>query len=148
MIAVTGAMAHAHAEALSHAARRDPPLAPMLNPAGSLLPSGGHLVLASALDEPGADFETLLTVLAERLSIRLLLVSDAFERRRGAGFYPFATPDGRRGTITAARAQAVSDDATERLAEWHRREIEGLRLDVEAGPEAYAPQMERLDAVL
>lgn len=148
MIAVTGAMAHAHATALVASDKDDPPLGAMLPLARSLLPSGGHLVLASALDAPGADFDGLLTMFAERLSIRLLLVSDAFERDRVPGFYPFATPDGRRGTIQSVRATTTTKPADERLAEMHRRGIEGLRIDVEAGPEAYAPLMERLDAVL
>ncbi len=148
MIAVTGAMAQAHAGALAASSREDPPLGPLLTLAGSLLPSGGHLVMATALDAPGAEFDSLLTVLAERLSIRLLLVSDAFERVRAAGFYPFATPDGRRGTIQAARAEGCSRAADDRLAEMHHRGIEGLRIDVESGPEAYAPLMERLDAML
>ena len=143
-------MAHAHAIALDQPARLDdPPLASMLTLAGTLLRSGGHLVMGTALDEPGADFESLLTVMAERLSIRLLLVSDAFERNRPAGFYPFATPDGKRGTIQAeSTTRKPSWDVDERLDAMHRRGIEGLRIDVEAGPEAYAPLMERLDAAL
>ncbi|GEO98781.1 DUF58 domain-containing protein [Methylobacterium haplocladii] len=148
MIAVTGAMAQAHAVALSAGPKEDPPFGPMLNLAGSLLPSGGHLVMATALDTPGPEFDGLLTVLAERLSIRLLLVSDAFERMRSPGFYPFATPDGQRGTIQAVRAEGSTRSADDRLAEMHRRGIEGLRIDVETGPEAYAPLMERLDAML
>lgn len=149
MTAVTGAMAHAHARALAASHAADPPLGAMLTLAGSLLTSGGHLVIASALDAPGPDFDALLTVLAERLSIRLLLVSDAFERVRPPGFYPFATPDGQRGTIQPGRTEHVPPwDVDERLDAMHRRGIEGLRIDVEAGPEAYAPLMERLDAVL
>ncbi|GJD93871.1 DUF58 domain-containing protein [Methylobacterium iners] len=149
MTAVTGALAHAHGEALAAAAGEDPPLGSLLTLAQSLLPSGGHLVIASALDAPGPDFESLLTILAERLSIRLLLVSDAFERARPPGFYPFATPDGRRGTVRAGRsAGAGAAPLDERLADYARRGVEGLRLDVEAGPESYAPLMERLDAVL
>ncbi|WP_423794462.1 DUF58 domain-containing protein [Methylobacterium durans] len=146
MTAVTGALALAHARALA-AAGDDPPLDPLLTLAASLLPSGGHLVIASALDAPGPDFDRLLTVLAERLSIRLLLVSDAFERARPAGYYPFATADGRRGTLEGGHRGAEAR-TEERLAEYARRGIEGLRLDVEAGPEVYAPLMERLDAVL
>lgn len=149
MIAVTGALAMAHAQALEAADTPDPPLGACLTLARSLLPSGGHLVIGSALDAPGPDFEPLMTVLAERMSIRLVLVSDAFERDRPPGFYPFATPDGRRGTIQAGRAgRAVSAGADARLGDYARRGIEGVRLDVEAGPEAYAPLMERLDAVL
>ena len=153
MTAITGALASAHARALALPTADDLPLDALLTLARSLLPSGGHLVIASALDSPGVDFDRLLTLLAERLSIRLILVSDAFERTRPPGFYPFALPDGRRGTVQAARQPAREAapgrlPADERLADYARRGIEGLRLDVEAGPEAYAPLMERLDAVL
>ncbi|MCJ2010915.1 DUF58 domain-containing protein [Methylobacterium sp. J-092] len=157
MTAVTGALASAHARALAQPTAADPPLDALLTLARSLLPSGGHLVLASALDSPGPDFDRLLTLLAESLSIRLILVSDAFERSRPPGFYPFALPDGRRGTVQSARQSARQPArepaparlaADERLADYARRGIAGLRLDVEAGPEAYAPLMERLDAVL
>ena len=149
MTAITGALATAHARAVARPDAEDPPLDALLTLARSLLPSGGHLVIASALDSPGADFDRLLTLLAERLSIRLILVSDAFERARPPGFYPFALADGRRGTVQAGRAAAAGRlPADERLADYARRGIEGLRLDVEAGPEAYAPLMERLDAVL
>lgn len=148
MTAVTGALAHAHAAALANAAKDDPPLTDTLALVRSLLPSGGHLVVASALDAPGPDLESLLTALAERLSIRLLLVSDAFERTRPPGFYPYAMPDGRRGTVEAGRAAPPATDAEERLARLHACGVEGLRIDVEGGPESYAPLMERLDAVL
>ena len=85
---------------------------------------------------------------AERIAIRLILVSDAFERARPAGLYPFALPDGRRGLLDGGRRARPNPSAEERLADYARRGIAGLRLDVEAGPEAYAPLMERLDAVL
>lgn len=148
MTAVTGALAQAHAAALSAPGTKDPGLGPLLTLAGSLLPSGGHLVMATALDAPGAEFDGLLTVLAERLSIRVMLVSDAFERMRSPGFYPFATPDGQRGTLQPTRFEGSTRTADDRLADLHHRGIEGLRIDVESGPEAYAPLMERLDAML
>ncbi|WP_232629582.1 DUF58 domain-containing protein [Methylobacterium sp. Leaf118] len=146
MTAVTGALAHAHAAALAGSAKDDPPLTDTLALARALLPSGGHLVIASALDAPGPDLEGLMTALAERLSIRMLLVSDAFERARPSGFYPYALPDGRRGTVQDDRAAHSTADT--RLARLHAWGVEGLRIDVEAGPESYAPLMERLDAVL
>lgn len=148
MTAVTGALALAHAEALAAPDTADPPLADLLTVAASLLPSGGHLVIASALDAPGPDFEPLLTLAAERIAIRLILVSDAFERARPAGLYPFALPDGRRGLLDGGRRARPAPSAEDRLADYARRGIAGLRLDVESGPEAYAPLMERLDAVL
>ncbi len=101
MASVTGALAVAHAQALDAARAEDPPLEPLLGIAASLLPSGGHLVIASALDAPGPDFERLLGLVAERVSVRLLLVSDAFERARRPGFFPFALSDGRRGSLRA-----------------------------------------------
>ncbi|MCJ2060214.1 DUF58 domain-containing protein, partial [Methylobacterium sp. J-048] len=104
MIAVTGALAQAHADALAAAgaAGSDAPLEATLGLARSLLPAGGHLVIASALDAPGPGFDETLTLLAERVAIRLILVSDAFERTRPPGFYPFALADGRRGTALPA----------------------------------------------
>jgi uncharacterized protein (DUF58 family) len=148
MTAVTGALAHAHAAALAGSGRDDPPLTDTLALVRSLLPSGGHLVIASALDAPGPEMESLLTAIAERLSIRLLLVSDAFERIRPPGFYPYAMPDGRRGTVQTGRTAPAAAEADDRLAKLHACGVEGLRIDVEGGPESYAPLMERLDAVL
>lgn len=150
MAAVTGALAVAHAKALEEAREAsrhpDPPLEPRLGIAASLLHSGGHLVIGSALDDPGPDFERLLGLVAERVSVRLVLVSDAFERARRPGFFPFALSDGRRGSLRADGTGGQAIDA--RLADFAARGIAGLRLDVEAGPETYAPLMERLDAVL
>ncbi len=127
-------------------ASAEPPLEATLGLARGLLPAGGHLVIASALDDPGPGFDELLTLLAERIAIRLILVSDAFERARPPGYYPFALADGRRGI--ALPAAPPTGPAEARLADYARRGIAGVRLDVEAGPEAYAPLMERLDAVL
>jgi uncharacterized protein (DUF58 family) len=150
MIAVTGALAQAHADALEtvSAARAEPepPLEATLGLARSLLPAGGHLVVASALDDPGPGFDELLTLLAERIAIRLILVSDAFERIRPPGYYPFALADGHRGTALPTATPVGQAEA--RLADYAHRGIAGVRLDVETGPEAYAPLMERLDAVL
>ncbi len=149
MIAVTGALAQAHADALAaetgSPTRTEPPLETTLGLARGLLPAGGHLVVASALDDPGPGFDELLTLLAERIAIRLILVSDAFERARPPGYYPFALADGHWGTALSATA---TGQAEARLADYARRGIAGVRLDVETGPEAYAPLMERLDAVL
>ncbi|WP_198157624.1 DUF58 domain-containing protein [Methylobacterium nodulans] len=145
MGALAGALARAHALALAAPLRPDPPLVPALARAQSLLPAGGHLVIASALDDPGEGFEAALTALAERVSLSLILVSDPFERAPPPGLYPFATPDGQRGTARAGRRPPSADD---RLARWARAGLEGVRLDAESGPESFAPLMERLDAVL
>lgn len=144
MGAMAGALARAHALALAAPLQPDPPLTPALERAQTLLPAGGHLVIASALDQPGEGFEAALTALAERVSLSLVLVSDAFEREPPPGLYPFATPEGRRGTAQVGRRPP----GDVRLARWARVGLEGVRLDSEGGPESFAPLMERLDAVL
>ena len=48
--------------------------------------------------------------------------------------------------VTVSDRASAGTDA--RLVAYAQRGIAGLRLDVEAGPEAYAPLMERLDAML
>ncbi|MGX7704055.1 DUF58 domain-containing protein [Methylobacterium sp. Gmos1] len=145
MAALCQGLARAHAGALAAPLHEDPPLSPVLERARSLLPAGGHLVLASALDSPGEDFSECLAALAERISVSLILVSDAFERAAPPGLYPYATPDGRRGTARIGRARPAPED---RLAACARLGLAGLRLDTETGPEGFAPLVERLDAVL
>ncbi|MGY2048212.1 DUF58 domain-containing protein [Methylobacterium sp. JK268] len=145
MGALAGALSRAHARALAEPARADPPLLPALARARALLPAGGHLVVASSLDAPGEGFEAAVTALAERVSLSLILVSDAFERAPPPGLYPFATQEGRRGTGRAGRWAPPPDD---RLAHYAHAGLEGVRLDAEGGPDSFAPLMERLDAVL
>jgi hypothetical protein len=50
--------------------------------------------------------------------------------------------------VQASRTDRTSAGTDARLVAYAQRGIAGLRLDVEAGPEAYAPLMERLDAML
>ncbi|AWN53819.1 DUF58 domain-containing protein [Methylobacterium sp. 17Sr1-1] len=146
MAALCQGLARGHAGALAAPLHDDPPLSPILEQARALLPAGGHLVLASALDSPGDDFSERLAALAERISVSLILVSDAFERIAPPGLYPYATPDGRRGTARiSGRARPAPED---RLAACARLGLACLRLDTETGPEGFAPLMERLDAVL
>ncbi|GJD61265.1 DUF58 domain-containing protein [Methylobacterium frigidaeris] len=150
MAALCQGLARAHEAALAappHAdpLHADPPLGPTLERARALLPAGGHLVLASALDAPGDGFAESVAALAERISLSLILVSDPFERAAPPGLYPYATPDGRRGTARIGRTRPTPVD---RLAAYTRLGLAGLRLDTELGPEGFAPLMERLDAVL
>ncbi len=145
MAALCQGLARAHEGALAAPPHADPPLGPVLERARALLPAGGHLVLASALDAPGEGFSESVAALAERVSVSLILVSDAFERAAPPGLYPYATPDGRRGTARIGKARAAPED---RLAAYARLGLTGLRLDTELGPEGFAPLMERLDAVL
>ncbi len=153
MAALCQALARAHESALLGPPDLDPPLGPVLERARALLPAGGHLVLASALDAPGEGFADAVAVLAERISVSLILVSDPFERAAPPGLYPYATPDGRRGTARPAkepvRGPARARPAPEeRVAPYTRFGVATLRVDSEMGPEGVAPLMERLDAVL
>ncbi|TNC11384.1 DUF58 domain-containing protein [Methylobacterium terricola] len=145
MAALCQGLARAHDAALTAAAQADPPLGPALERARALLPAGGHLVVASALDAPGDGFPETLAVLAERMSISLILVSDAFERAAPPGLYPYVTPDGRRGTARTGPRRPAPE---ERVAGLSRLGVTVVRLDAETGPEGFAPLMERLDAVL
>lgn len=145
MAALCQGLAHAHDSALMGAVRADPPLSPALERARALLPAGGHLVVASALDAPGDGFSEILAALAERIAVSLILVSDAFERAAPPGLYPYATPDGQRGTARIGGSRPAPE---ERVADLARFGVTVLRLDAETGPEGFAPLMERLDAVL
>ncbi|MFH6785292.1 MULTISPECIES: DUF58 domain-containing protein [Methylobacterium] len=145
MAALCQGLARAHATALAADSRADPPLGPALERARALLPAGGHLVLASALDAPGDGFQEVLAALAERITVSLILVSDAFEREPPPGLYPYATPDGQRGTARIGRQRPVPEERAAGLA---RLGVTVVRLDAETGPEGFAPLMERLDAVL
>ncbi|KMO21889.1 DUF58 domain-containing protein [Methylobacterium platani] len=145
MAALCQGLARAHGAALAADPQADPPLGPALERARALLPAGGHLVLASALDAPGEEFAETLAVLAERVSVSLILVSDAFEREAPPGLYPYATPDGQRGT---ARIGGRRPAPEERVAGLARLGVTVVRLDTETGPDGFAPLLERLDAVL
>lgn len=145
MAALCQGLAQAHDSALAAAPQADPPLGPALERARALLPAGGHLVLASALDVPGDGFSEVLAALAERISVSVILVSDAFERAAPPGLYPYATPDGQRGT---ARIGGMRVPPEERVAGLSRLGVTVVRVDAETGPEGFAPLMERLDGVL
>jgi uncharacterized protein (DUF58 family) len=87
MIAVTGALAAAHRAAFASDARN--PLDQALQLASDLLPSGGTLVLATGLDDPGPDFDMLARRIAGRGRLRVCLVIDAFETAPPPGSYPY-----------------------------------------------------------
>jgi uncharacterized protein (DUF58 family) len=144
MTAVIGVMARAHAQALAEPDRPDPPLAAALETAVGALPRGGHLVLASGLDEPGDHFDDVLRAATSRISISVLLVADAFEREAPQGAYAFLSRDGRRGWLSGKRGQEVRPDARiERLAELG---VPAFTLDASSGAERIAPVLERLHA--
>jgi uncharacterized protein (DUF58 family) len=67
MTAVAGGLAHAHAAALAAAASAktpEPDLATALEAARRLAPTGATVILATALDDEGSDFQDLAEALA------------------------------------------------------------------------------------
>lgn len=143
MNVVVGVMARAHADALADADLADPPLADRLETAVGALPRGGHLILATGLDEPGERFDEVVKAARLRISITVLLVADAFEREAPRGAYAFLSRDGRAGWLSGRKRDAASDPRRDRLAALG---VPTLEVDAEAGPEKVAPLLERLDA--
>ena len=144
MTAVVGAMVQAHARAVESKAVEDPPLDVALEMAARCLPRGGTLVMATALDETGDAFLSIAHSLMRRASLRVILVRDAFENEPPAGLYPFVTGRGRRGWGKIAASGAPRDDA--RLAMLADIGVRAVQLDAELEPEAFVPELERLDA--
>ena len=98
MVGVIGAMVRAHALALDVVEAPEPPLSVALGLAHRIAPRGAEVVVASALDERGADFPELAQQLSHRTSLSFLRIVDAFEVERPAGQYRFSTRSGRTGT--------------------------------------------------
>ncbi|WP_020178640.1 DUF58 domain-containing protein [Methylopila sp. M107] len=143
MNVVVGVMARAHADALADSDRPDPPLADSLETAVGALPRGGHLILATGLDEPGARFDEVVKAARRRVSISVLLVADAFERDAPRGAYAFMSREGRGGWLSGAKRDAATDPRRDRLTALG---VPTLDIDAAAGPEKIAPLLERLDA--
>lgn len=143
MSAVVGAMARAHADALGQADRADPPLDAALETAVGALPRGGHLILASGLDDPGERFDDVLKAARSRVSVTVLLIADAFERDAPRGAYAFATRAGRTGWLSGRRRETEEDPRRARLTALG---VPVVTIDAAAGPERVAPLLERLDA--
>lgn len=143
MSAVIGVMARAHADALAEADRPDPPLDAALETAVGALPRGGHLILATGLDEPGERFDDVLRAARARVSTTVLLVADAFEREAPRGAYAFATRGGKVGWLSGRRRDTEGDARRARLAALG---VPLVTIEASAGPERVAPLLERLDA--
>lgn len=99
MVAVIGGLVAAHkvalaaeAAALPSRAVADPPLAEVIEVAAKLIVnSGGSVVLASALDQPGETFDQTARALGRRAKLTVLLIQDAFELRPPPGSYRYVT---------------------------------------------------------
>jgi hypothetical protein len=110
--------------------------------------------LASGLDHPGKDFDSLATALNRRAALTVLLITDAFERAAPAGAYPFATGKGGIRWASFGRAGKGGDGRREgnaaggvdrRIAHLHRLGIAAIPIDASAIPEVVAENLDRLD---
>lgn len=144
MSSVIGVMARAHQEALADQDRPDPPLAERLETAVGALPRGGHLVVATGLDEPGERFDEVIKAAKTRVTVTVLLVADAFERDAPRGAYAFMTRGGKAGWLSGRRRAAEEDPRRARLVALG---LAVLPVDAAAGPERVAPTLERLDGL-
>lgn len=107
MIAVIGALTKAHEQAAGNAALPDPALVETIRMATRIVPKGGDVVLASALDTPGEAIDDALTALARRAGLKILRVTDPFEHTPPAGSYRFQTRTGQAGVASARSASPM-----------------------------------------
>ena len=115
MLAVIGGLVRAHTAALQSAALTDPPLDAPLSGLRLVAPRGAVLVIASALDNPGAGFAATIGRLAQHHRPRFLLVGDHALQQLPAGSYPIQGPDGQR-RVARLRRQAVPGDGAQMVA--------------------------------
>jgi uncharacterized protein (DUF58 family) len=143
MSSIFGLWTRTHAEALANASLEDQPLSSLLETAARLAPSGGTILVATALDTPGADFEATVHWLVRRNDLRFIMIRDAFERQPPQGIYPYVANDNSKGVIRIKR-DFVSPVA-ERCAYLHRLGAMAIIADSDAAPEALAESLETLD---
>lgn len=142
MIAVVGGLARAHRVALAGRSRTTADLSAHLAAAARMTPAGGAVVLASALDVPGADFDETVRRIGHRADLAVALVVDAFERAAPTGRYPFLDPTGRRGVGAVAGGRAAGADP--RPARLDALGVPHARVDADAAPQAMIPALEAL----
>lgn len=145
MKAVAGRLAAAHAAALAAKSSEEPSLSGLIEAAGRTLPHDGTLLLASALDRPGEDFDAVARDLVHRAALDVFLTVDAFERAPTPGTYPYLSMEGRKGSGEVKDARAAGDiDARVRRIE--RLGGRALVLDASLEPLSLAGLIEVFDA--
>ncbi len=153
MVSVIGGLAAAHRAALLGSAGdqghknpsfEDQPLATALEMAAGLVPAGGAVFLATALDNPGEGFDGLATALNRRAALTVLVITDAFERRPPSGSYPFLSAGGRI-RWTAIRDKKNQTALDSRIAHLRGLGINAIPIDASAGPEVMAEELDKLE---
>lgn len=120
MLAVIGGLVRAHRIAIDAAPRglADPPLDNSLTGLDKLVPRGSEVLLASALDTPGADLDSVLGELSRHRNLRCLLVGDAGLDRLPAGSYPVVRADGTMMPLRYGGAAEAGTPQIEVLNDW------------------------------
>lgn len=146
MKAVAGRLAAAHAAALAAPGPvEDPPLAAILESAARALPHDGTLLVATALDHPGAEFDAVMRDIAHKAAIDVLLVADAFEIETPEGSYPYLSADGRR-EMGEIRGLPSTRDVDRRLRRLELLGARALLVDAALPPLDLAGLIEGFDA--
>ncbi|PUB19426.1 DUF58 domain-containing protein [Yoonia sediminilitoris] len=104
MLAVIGGLVRAHdaamdsaqARAADHSFAADPPLDQALAGLQRIVPRGASVIIASALDSVGTDFDSVIGQLSQHRAPRFLLIEDQALHNLPAGHYPLHGPDGNR----------------------------------------------------
>lgn len=133
-IATTLAEAHERARTLVQSSAPGRELIHGLHRAGQVAPTGATLLVASALDRPGAGFEMAVAALLRRMSVRILLVEDPFEREAHPGSFAFGDDEGRRRTGSFSAAAEVRSTLIRDLED-AGAEVETLPIDRTFGRE-------------
>ena len=142
MAGVLGLLARAHAAALAGNETRDPPLAAALEAAARLTPAGAVLCVATGLDAPGEDFDSVVRWLARRNELQFAVMRDAFEEAPPRGDFPVTRAGGAPGVVSIGRRPAPrADERCARLAALGARAV---FVDAWLAPEAMAAALEGL----
>ena len=144
MIALVGVLAEAHRAALADDTQRDPPLADQLETAERLAATGSSIVVATALDNPGAHFDDVVLRITRRHDLVFLLVEDEFERAPPTGDYPFTTAEGQSGwmRITSRDTRKPPPD---RIAALRKLGAQATRLSAALPAESSLQVLEQVD---
>lgn len=120
MVDVIGGLATAHSQALEAAMARkntpDIPLVDILELANRTVPTGGAVYLATALDNPGARFDAMISSMRNRARLSLLLIRDAFEIDAPGGDYSYMSARGSmRSASLSGKGRDINDQRIETL---------------------------------
>lgn len=148
MIALIGTLAEAHREALGDPAERDPPLASILDTAATLSSTGTTIIVATGLDDPGADFDNVVLRITRHHDLVFLLTEDAFERDPPLGDYPFSTAEGQGGWLRIDRGRTRRDKtrrSEDRIGRLRRLGAQATLLSVDIPVEHNVQTLEQID---